>query len=75
MLETPDTTGAPLSARDDENLGLAEGNVAIRFNPDGFIDESSVRKIIIRQGNEGALELAPAANGLSYEIRPASAVN
>ena len=74
-LETP-TTDVPLvSEQDDEKLGLTEGLAAIRFNPDGFIDESSVHKITIRQGTEAALDLVPAANGLSYEIRPASNLN
>ncbi|MEO5958238.1 MAG: GspH/FimT family pseudopilin [Opitutaceae bacterium] len=71
-LDTP-TTDVPLvSERDDEKLGLAEGMSAIRFNPDGFIDETSVRKITIRLNAETALEVAPTANKLSYEIRPAT---
>jgi len=47
----------------------------IRFTPDGFYDESSVRKIILRQGegNANALEVVQTANRLGYEIRPATA--
>ena len=47
----------------------------IRFTPDGFYDASSVRKIILRQGegNENALEVVQTANRLGYEIRPATA--
>jgi Tfp pilus assembly protein FimT len=71
-LETPDGIVESLSENQDERLGLPDDTVAIRFMPDGFFDESSVRRIIIRQGNEGALELVPAANRLSYEVRPAS---
>ena len=74
-LETPANDIAPVSEQDDEKLGLADGLAAIRFNPDGFIDESSVRKITIRQGSEAALELAPTDNHLGYEIRPASNLN
>jgi hypothetical protein len=48
---------------------------AIRFNPDGFFDEGSVSKIVIRQGDEGALEIVPTANRLGHEIRPATNAN
>lgn len=74
-LETPANDVPLVSERDDEKLGIAEGISVIRFNPDGFIDETSVRKITIRLGAEAALELAPTASRLSYEIRPASDVN
>jgi hypothetical protein len=43
---------------------------AIRFTPDGFFDEVSVRQIILRQGEGAALQIAPKANRLGYEIRP-----
>lgn len=74
-LETP--TGNPVaqSEDDDERLGLPEGLVFIRFNPDGFFDNSSVTKITIRQGTEDALELVPNQSRLGYEIRPASNVD
>jgi prepilin-type N-terminal cleavage/methylation domain-containing protein len=71
-LETPTADLSLASEQDDEKLGLAEGISAIRFNPDGFIDETSVRKITIRLDAESALEVGPTASGLSYEIRPAS---
>lgn len=74
-LETPIADNMIVSEQDDEKLGLPDDLVAIRFNPDGLIDESSVHKITLRQGTEGALDLVPAANGLSYEIRPASDLN
>lgn len=61
-----------VSENNDEMLGLAEGVVAIRFNPDGFFDEASAPRIVIRQGGEGALEIVPTANRLGYEIRPAA---
>ena len=67
---------APASSElDDERLGLPEGMPAIRFNPDGFFDELSVQKIVLRQGTEGALEIAPTVNRLRYEIRPYIAAN
>lgn len=58
------------SEQEDEAFGLPEGMPAIRFNPDGFFEDDRAVKIIIRQGEEGALEVAPTANRLGYEIRP-----
>jgi len=75
-LETPQGALAAISEQDDETLGITtEGLSVIRFTPDGFFDESSVSKITIRQGVEGALELVPTVNRLGYEIRPASNVD
>ncbi len=71
-LETPAFDAVNVSEQDDEKLGLPEGLPVIRFNPDGFFDESSVRKVTIRQGAENALEVAQTANHLGYEIRPAT---
>ena len=74
-LETPTSAVVAISEQDDEKLGITtDGLTVIRFNPDGFFDESSVSKIIIRQGAEAALELVPTVNRLGYEIRPASNV-
>lgn len=74
-LEATATDSTRVSEQDDEKLGLPEGQLAIRFNPDGFIDESSVHKITIRQGSEAALDLTRTANGLGFEIKPASLAN
>jgi prepilin-type N-terminal cleavage/methylation domain-containing protein len=71
-LETPDTEPLLVSEADDEKLGLPEGLPVIRFLPDGFCDEVSVRKIVIRQGTDAALQLVPTANRLGYEILPAT---
>ena len=71
-LETPATDVVPVSEADDEKLGLPEGQQAIRFTPDGFYDETSVRKIVLRQGTGAGLELVQTANRLGYEIRPAT---
>ncbi len=68
--EIPTVSDAPVSEDGDEAFGLPEGLPSIRFNPDGNFDEVSVSRIILRQGTSGALELAPKANRLSYEIRP-----
>ncbi len=76
--ETPSTTTLPERMEnepEDEMLGLPENRPAIRFTPDGFIDEVSVASIIIRQGDEAALELAPTPNRLRYEIRPVAHAN
>jgi Tfp pilus assembly protein FimT len=61
---------APVSELEDEKLGLPEGLPVIRFNPDGFFDEVSVRRILLVQGNEHALELAQKEDLLGYELRP-----
>lgn len=74
-LETTASTDTVESESGDERLGLPEGLACIRFNPDGFFDESSVSKITIRQGSEGAMELVPTSNRLGFEIRPASYAN
>lgn len=74
-LETPLVTDAETSEQDDEKLGIPEDIVAIRFNPDGFVDESSVHKITIRQGDDAALDLVATENHFGYEIRPASNLN
>lgn len=74
-LEAPVAADADPSEQDDEKLGLPEDLVAIRFNPDGFIDESSVHKITVRQGDGPALDLVETETRRGYEIRPASAVN
>ncbi len=63
--ETP-----PVSEQDDEKLGLPEGLPVIRFNPDGFFDEVSVRRILLQQGNEHAIELVQKADQLGYELLP-----
>jgi len=62
----------PSSEDGDERLGAPEGLPAIRFMPDGFFDDASVARIVIRQDGEGALQLSPTANRLEYEILPAN---
>ncbi len=69
-LEVPAVAEVPVSEDGDEAFGLPEGLASVRFNPDGNFDEVSVSRIILRQGTQGALELAPKPNRLSYEIRP-----
>ena len=73
--EIPANPDQLVSESDDEHLGLPENRPAIRFLPDGFIDEVSIARIVIRQGDEAALEIAPTLNRLRYEIRPASNAN
>ncbi len=68
--EVPAVAEVPVSEDGDEAFGLPEGLASVRFNPDGNFDEVSVSRIILRQGTQGALELAPKPNRLSYEIRP-----
>jgi type II secretion system protein H len=58
------------SESNDEKLGGPDGLPAIRFMPDGFFDEASIGRIVIRQGAEATLELVPTANRLEYEILP-----
>lgn len=68
--EIPAGSAVPESEDGDEAFGLPEGLPSVRFNPGGHFDEISVRRIVLRQGTQGALELTPKANGLGYEIRP-----
>jgi type II secretion system protein H len=64
----------PMESEDnDERLGVPDNLPAIRFMPDGFFDEASIGRIVIRQGAEAALELVPTSNRLGYEILPANA--
>jgi hypothetical protein len=72
-LDTPSTDTVPVSEQDDEKLGLTDGLPFIRFTPDGFYDEGSVRKITLRSGTDDALEIVQTANRLGYEIRPGTA--
>jgi prepilin-type N-terminal cleavage/methylation domain-containing protein len=69
-LDAPTADVLPTSESDDEKLGVPEELQTIRFNPDGFFDDSSIRKIVIHQNSEAALELVQTANRLGYEIRP-----
>lgn len=69
-LEVPVVADAPVSEQEDERLGLPENLAAIRCNPDGFFDESGAQRIVIRQGDEAALEIVPTFNRLGFEIRP-----
>lgn len=69
--EMPSTQDVPESELGDETLGLPENMGVIRFTPDGFIDEVSLPKVVIRQGQDGgALEIGRTLNRLRYEIRP-----
>jgi len=74
-LEVAAGTTVNESENGDEQLGLSGNLPAIRFNPDGFFEDGSVNKIIIRQGDEGALEIVPTANRLSFEILPERRAN
>jgi prepilin-type N-terminal cleavage/methylation domain-containing protein len=69
-LEIPVVVDAPVSEQEDERLGLPENLAAIRCNPDGFFDEGGAQRIVIRQGDEAALEIVPTVNRLGFEIRP-----
>jgi type II secretion system protein H len=66
----PTTETPPVSELEDEKLGLPEGLPLIRFNPDGFFDEVSARRILLVQGSEHAVELAQKDDLLGYELRP-----
>lgn len=69
-IEVPAAEATPTSELGDERFGLTEGLPMILFSPDGFFDFGSVTRLIIRQGTEAALELAPDDERLGYEIRP-----
>lgn len=40
----------------------------IRFQPDGFISDSSPEKVYIRQGNEAQMVIAETPSHLRYDI-------
>jgi type II secretion system protein H len=42
----------------------------IRFQPDGFIGETSPEQIVFRQGANDAIWIAQSTNRLTYEIQP-----
>lgn len=69
-LETPATEAAPASELGDERYGFTDNLPMILFSPDGFFDHASVARLVIRQDEENALELAPTSDRLGYEIRP-----
>ena len=69
-IETTAPDPSIVSEQGDERLGLAQDDSVIRFNPDGFFDEISVQRVVIRQGHEGAVEIVPALNRLGYEMHP-----
>lgn len=58
-----------VSEQDDERLGLSADRPVIRFNPDGFPDPAAPARVVLRQDDGGALEIARTANRLGYEIR------
>jgi len=43
---------------------------AIRFTPDGFIGETSIESIVLRQGDEDSIWIMQSTNRLRYEILP-----
>jgi type II secretion system protein H len=71
-LEADLPDGPPTSEDQDERFGVPGNLPAIRFTPDGFYDDASVARIVIRQDGQAALALAPDANRLEYEIEPAA---
>jgi type II secretion system protein H len=42
---------------------------AIRFTPDGFINQASPERVVIRQGKEDEIWISQNANRLKYEIQ------
>lgn len=74
-LVVPVSGAEPVSELDDERLGAPEGLPVIRFNPDGFLDEISIPKIVLQLDPEQALEIGQKPNRLGYEIRPATGPN
>ncbi|HKI68549.1 MAG TPA: GspH/FimT family pseudopilin [Verrucomicrobiae bacterium] len=63
-------TGLQISVKSDANTPLTAGNLpAIRFLPDGSIDENSPQTLCITDGSGGALWLIESRNRMSYDIR------
>ncbi len=57
------------SEQDDEALGVPEGMAVIRFNPEGYFDEVSVKRVVLQQREGAAIELVQQENRLGYELR------
>lgn len=69
-LELPAGASPAASENGDDRLGLPENLAVIRYTPDGFYDPGSLTQLVLRQGDEGALQIVPTANRLDYEILP-----
>lgn len=63
---------APLPYEDEGLPAAAEEGIL--FMPDGLVDDSSVSKIVIRQGEDYVLALVATPGGLDYELLPDDAL-
>lgn len=56
---------------EDEGVASPGGppREGLLFLPDGLLDLTSLSKIVLRQGEEGAVALMPTSNGLGFELR------
>jgi prepilin-type N-terminal cleavage/methylation domain-containing protein len=59
---------AKLEFQLDPNAGQAFGEFAIRFLPDGEIEEGSLTNLAIERPNDERLWIALSTNGFNYEI-------
>ena len=63
-------TGLQISVKSDATTPLTAGNLpAIRFLPDGSIDENSPQSLCVADANGSALWLVESRNRMSYDIR------
>jgi len=46
-----------------------DGSVTIRFQPDGTIDDGGLERVILRDSDDAAMEVAQAGLGRGYELR------
>lgn len=52
----------------DKNERITNGVTAIRFSPDGSIDETSLTLVLIRDKDDAVIPIAQSRNRLQYEI-------
>jgi len=62
------TLGANLDFELDSNAARSFGEFAIRFMPDGEIEEGSLTNLAIERPNDERLWIALSTNGFNYEI-------
>ena len=63
-------TGLQISVKSDANTPLTTGNLpAIRFLPDGSIDENSPQTLCVTDASGSALWLVESRNRMSYDVR------
>jgi prepilin-type N-terminal cleavage/methylation domain-containing protein len=67
--QTPLNSSANRTAMPGASVSVSKSAQSIRFTPDGFIGSSNPQQIIIREGDQDAVRLAPNKLRSNYEIK------